>query len=380
MIATNGGFRKLNKPNSPMQDVFIGQKSTKATRFRFDFVKPLHCITDGNCSQRPFSILQDITKVRVFLIIKIGLYSLLFKQVNINGLTKILKYQFSHTFMQSPLAFFWDGWSDDMSGVHGFSIQEFLLKPNHNVQPNLTEPDPWHAKNTFQLDVDARSFHHTPSEPGMYSYILNVMDTANNTEFARSLVLYDPDSTITLANNSSSFAVASGVKETNYTWQDNLDKSINAVWKGHFRNKFHEENKLLIPVSTYMNYDFYTMKARYVLPLLDDMDGNRTLKGIKNVHGIVRFEYAYRNANQGTDNPSVWSAVGDIFSETQTFNLSRRDGDGINIWIKATDIMGNTKIDRTQIYFDSTPPRSLIETDVLFTRNTNISKYPFSSR
>eukprot|EP00105_Crassostrea_gigas_P033200 XP_011456474.1 PREDICTED: uncharacterized protein LOC105348641 [Crassostrea gigas] len=342
VIATNGGFRKLNKPNSPVQDTFIGQKSTKATRFRFDFVKPQHCITDGKCNQTPFTVLQDITKSR--------------------------------------LSFSWDGWSDDMSGVHGFSIQEFLLKPNGNVQPNLTEPDPWHAKNTFQLDVDARSFHHTPSEPGMYSYILNVMDTANNTEFARSLVLYDPDSTITLASNSSSFTVASGVKETNYTWQDNLDRSINAVWKGHFRNKFQEDNKLLIPVSTYMNYDFYTMKARYVLPLLDDMDGNRTLKGIKNVHGIVRFEYAYRNANQGTDNPSILSAVDDIFSETQTFNLSRRDGDGINIWVKATDVMGNTKIDKTQIYFDSTPPRPLTKTDVLFTPNTNVSKYPFSSR
>lgn len=43
--------------------------------------------------------------------------------------------------MQSRLSFSWDGWSDDMSVVHGFSIQEFLLKPDGNVQPNLTEPD-----------------------------------------------------------------------------------------------------------------------------------------------------------------------------------------------------------------------------------------------
>lgn len=66
VIATNGGFRKLNKPNSPVQDTFIGQKSTKATRFRFDFVKPQHCITDGKCNQTPFTVLQDITKVHVF--------------------------------------------------------------------------------------------------------------------------------------------------------------------------------------------------------------------------------------------------------------------------------------------------------------------------
>lgn len=148
MIATNGGFRKLNKPNSPIQDAFIGQKSTKATRFRFDFVKPQHCITDGKCSQRPFSVLQDITKVRVFSHYKYWVIFLCLSIVHTvgYGLTNTLKYQFSHTFMQNPLSFFWDGWSDDMSGVHGFSIQEFLLKPNQNIQPNLTEPDPWHAK------------------------------------------------------------------------------------------------------------------------------------------------------------------------------------------------------------------------------------------
>lgn len=64
-----------------------------------------------------------------------------------------------------------------------------------------------------------------------------------------------------------------------------------------------------------MNYDFYIMKVRYVLFLLDDMDGNRILKGIKNVYGIVCFEYVYRNVNQGINNLFVWFVVDDIFFE-----------------------------------------------------------------
>ena len=276
----------------------------------------------------------------------------------------------------------WDGWSDDMSGIHGFSIQEYLLKPNKVVPPNLTEPDPWHAKSTFQLNASSNTFSRTPSEPGMYSYILNVMDSANNTEFARSLVLYDPLSEVSISDDASSIVVISCVEETKHTWQDNLILNVTVSWKGHFRNKFIENNKLLIPVSSYMNYDFYTRESRYVLPILDDLDGKRTLKGIQNVHGIVQFEYAYRHVNLGSKYPSdrEWNDVDNTFSETQTFNLSRKDGDGINIWIKATDVLGNTKIDHTKMYFDSTPPGSLTEADVLFTPNTNISKYPFSSR
>ncbi|XP_061173427.1 uncharacterized protein LOC133182595 [Saccostrea echinata] len=344
VIVTNGGYRKLKRQSTTYTDTFIGQKSTKATRFRFDFVSPRHCAINNNCSSRPFSVSEDITK--------------------------------------NPLYFTWDGWTDEMSGIHGFSIQEYLLKPDQRLQPNLTEPDPWKARNIFKLDKNTRSFTRTPSEPGMYSYILNVMDSANNTEFARSLVLYDPLSEVTLStiNNISNFKVTSGVTETNFTWQDNLIKNVEVTWKNHFRNSFLEDNKLLLPVSPYKNYDFYTQKSKLVLNKLDDYDGNRTLKGIQNVHGIVRFDYAFRNADQGNSNPTHWNIVDNMFSETQTVNFSRRDGDGIYFWVKATDALGNTKSDMTQIYFDSTPPRELTEASVLFMPNTNVTTYHFSSR
>jgi hypothetical protein len=68
VIAENGGFRTLKNPANPYEsDFFIGQTSEKAMLFRFDFRKPHHCLLDGPCQSKAFTVSKDITKVKMIV-------------------------------------------------------------------------------------------------------------------------------------------------------------------------------------------------------------------------------------------------------------------------------------------------------------------------
>lgn len=260
-----------------------------------------------------------------------------------------------------------------------YTIQEFLLKPNENVNPNLTEPNPWDPSKSFSFSDSERNFTYTPDQPGMYAFLLNVIDNANNTQYARTLVLYDNQSSVTIDTNSPLIAT-SAAEETNYKWQNSLTTNISISWRGHFRNTFHENNKLLVPVTPYKYYNHYVKFHKAVPDKLEDKDGDRTLARVTNVHGIVGFQYTYRHVNQGSQPPSDWNPVSDINSQTASFNIPRSNGDGLNVWVKATDVLGNKQIDVMQVYFDETPPDPLTQRSVNFIKNLKNSTFPFSSR
>ncbi|XP_048736746.2 uncharacterized protein LOC125651937 [Ostrea edulis] len=342
VVAENGGFRTLKKPSNTYEnDYFIGQTSQKSMLFRFDFRKPHHCLLDGPCQSKAFTVDKDITK--------------------------------------DSLTFSWDGWSDSLSGMGRYTIQEFLLKPNENVNPNLTEPNPWDPSKSFSFSDSERNFTYTPDQPGMYAFLLNVIDNANNTQYARTLVLYDNQSSVTIDTNSPLIAT-SAAEETNYKWQNSLTTNISISWRGHFRNTFHENNKLLVPVTPYKYYNHYVKFHKAVPDKLEDKYGDRTLARVTNVHGIVGFQYTYRHVNQGSQPPSDWNPVSDINSQTASFNIPRSNGDGLNVWVKATDVLGNKQIDVMQVYFDETPPDPLTQRSVNFIKNLKNSTFPFSSR
>ena len=262
-----------------------------------------------------------------------------------------------------------------MAGIQEYKLQVYLLKSNGTY---LREPNPWNADEEISIPSTKTNFTYTPKQYGMFSFILNVIDNANNTQYARTLVLYDPLSSVTLT--SMPFIATSAESETEYRWQKSLNNSITIAWRGHFQNKFHQENKLLGPVAPYLHYDFLSKYEKLVPSELDDRAGKRTLEAIPNAFGIVKFEYFFRNSNQGNSTPTSWKPVSRALSESQTFNIERRDGDTINFWIKASDILGNEKADMTQISFDSSPPAKLESQNVLFQRNLKTDSYNFSSR
>lgn len=72
VIAENGGFRELKTPTGHTQNYFYGQSSKKSTMFRFDFVKPYHCLLDklNPCSSKALDVTEDITKVKFITCIR----------------------------------------------------------------------------------------------------------------------------------------------------------------------------------------------------------------------------------------------------------------------------------------------------------------------
>ncbi|XP_062608025.1 uncharacterized protein LOC134269841 [Saccostrea cucullata] len=342
VIVQNGGYRALKTSSSTNYiDLFKGRNSSKSMMYRFDFRKPHHCNLDSNkCSVKAFTVQNDITK--------------------------------------DPIQISWEGWSDALSGIEKYMIEIYPLKPNQNVNPSLTEPDPWSPSHVLTFNTSQRGCTYIPQKQGMFSLILNVVDRANNTEYARMLVLYDNTSSITI-DHSSPMISTSAVAETNYQWQNNLTNDISISWKGHFRNKFHEDKKLLSQVTDFRHFDHDKKFQKKVLNEFDDNDGERTLNAIQNVHGILKFEYAYGNANQGNQTPLILQPVNDL-TQTLSFFVQRRNGDTLNIWIRATDSMGNRVTDIMHVYFDETPPTALSSRTVRFIPNINQSIYPFSSR
>ncbi|XP_062593100.1 uncharacterized protein LOC134254588 [Saccostrea cucullata] len=341
-IVQNGGYRALKStPSTNYFDLFKGRNSSKSMMYRFDFRKPQHCIQDANkCSVKAFTVQNDITK--------------------------------------DPIQISWEGWTDALSGIEKYMIEIYLLKPDQNFNPSLTEPDPWSPSHVLTFNTSKRGCTYIPQKQGMFSFILNVVDRANNSEYARMLVLYDNTSSITI-DNSSPMISSSAVAQTNYQWQNNLTNDISISWKGHFKNTFHEDNNLLSQVADFKHYDHDKKFHKVVLNAFDDNDGERTLNAIQNVHGIVKFEYAYGNANQGNQNPINFQPVNDL-TQTLSFFAQRRNGDTLNIWIRATDSMGNRETDIMHVYFDETPPTALSSRNVQFIPNLNNSMYPFSSR
>ena len=45
-----------------------------------------------------------------------------------------------------------------------------------------------------------------------------------------------------------------------------------------------------------------------------------------------------------------------IQSEQILMDIPREDGDSVRVWVRATDVMGNTKTDSVLVHVDSSPP------------------------
>ena len=159
----------------------------------------------------------------------------------------------------SPIDFTFFNWKDHLSGIQSYKLQVYLLKSNGT---HLREPRPWNADEEISYNSAKTSFPYTPKQNEMLSFILNVIDNANNTRYVRTLVLYDPLSTVTLT--AMPFVATSAQPETEYRWQKSLNDSITISWTGRFQNKFHHVNKLLNPVARYLHYDsFQNMKNKF---------------------------------------------------------------------------------------------------------------------
>ena len=214
-----------------------------------------------------------------------------------------------------------------------------------------------------------------PTEVGMYSFILEASDLANNSLFIRRLCFYDPSSEITLHTEALKVDSARGFGKD--VWVSNISSPLVVSWDGHFVNKIHEDNKLLNSVKA------YPQQLEDGLKKIKDDDhyGVRTVSAIANSRGIVKFEVAHAkdsNGGKGQKEPkSGWKTLSALTPSTTVNPDTPSKGDTITIWVRATDITGRTKTDKIKVHFDDTKPNA--KNAVTFERNV-AAFYPFGSK
>ncbi|XP_076090378.1 uncharacterized protein LOC143062598 [Mytilus galloprovincialis] len=216
-----------------------------------------------------------------------------------------------------------------------------------------------------------------PTEPGVYSCILEVSDNANNTRYARRFVLYDKTSTVTTQHDKP-IKCTTASSSTGYTWQTNGEDTVQISWKDHFINTVHADGHFLSPISAYeprltdggRRDDYKNIENKF-----DDYEGKITRNGIDNVNGIVKFEFAYQSPTADVSNLK-WTDLS--LSENRTVTLSSsQDGFSQKFWVRARDVIGNIKEDATIVYFDASPP-TISPPSIKY--NLENGRYDFSSR
>ena len=75
----------------------------------------------------------------------------------------------------------------------------------------------------------------------------------------------------------------------------------------------------------------------------------------------VNFKVTFkRDQDGGLKQPTIpspsssWTDLG--LGTNFTVPETASEGSTFTIWVKATDVLGNVKVDRTQVHFDDTPP------------------------
>ncbi|WAQ93645.1 hypothetical protein MAR_006116 [Mya arenaria] len=329
----SGGFQKLinidNQGKPFATKHYNGLQGEENLEFRFDFVVPEHCsLGSGSCLSKPLHIDDEFTR--------------------------------------STIQARWSGWTDAMSGMWQYYIEVLKLAPNRDERLEESTPiDPVFSETLNHTDGEMSSSY-TPDEPGMYSVLLKVSDMANNSRIARRFVLYDGTSVISVSNETDKkLYISSAVEETGYAWQTPSTSkenkvTVNVRWDGHFANKLHEDGKFLAEIEEFpiqfkdIEDDGILMSLKFVAASLDDKEGKRTRAAIPNFHGIVKYEVVYDQSASEEVPTRGWSEI--TLQESTSTLRTLQDGDRLRVWVRATDVMGNTKTDSTFMKIDGSPP------------------------
>ncbi|XP_046582946.1 uncharacterized protein LOC124290266 [Haliotis rubra] len=288
----------------------------------------------------------------------------------------------------SPINLRWSNWNDVLSGVYRYAWEVFKLQVDGNQVLKEYEPlNPIYgpvevnqsssASNSFQAN-------YTPTAPGVYSFILEASDKANNSVFVRRIAIYDPVSSVTIDTGADNrLYISSADPNGGYNWQDDPSREIKVKWTNRFVNLMHEQGKWLNQVLAYPPQLEDFLKNIPRASGQDDHEGDRTVDAISNKRGVVKFEIAYAKDSNGgvnqTEPATGWTDVG--LSETYTippglhlYPLTNKDT--VTVWVRGTDVLGNSRVDSTRVHFDDTPPE--VEEPV-FRRNVQTNNVPFSS-
>ncbi|VDI62920.1 Hypothetical predicted protein [Mytilus galloprovincialis] len=310
--ATAGGLRRLRNRDTgqvyPSQN-YSEKTTSKIIEFKFDYMTPIHCIEQSTpCTDKqPLHISEDIT--------------------------------------QNSIVPKWDGWLDELSQIMKYSIEvwkmEYSMDLDNLREPLITttvNPIPVFIQEFNETDTNIIQYPtFSPTEPGVYSCILEVSDRANNTRYARRFVLYDNTSEVT-TQNENPMKCTTASSSTGYTWQTNGDKTVQISWTDHFINTVHANGHFLNSISAYAarltdsgrRNDYKNIENKF-----DDYEGKMNRNGINNINGIVQFEFAYQSPSSNVSNLS-WTDLGLLENIILTLPSSE-DGFSQMFWVRAID-------------------------------------------
>ena len=286
---------------------------------------------------------------------------------------------------QAPIYISWSGWKDTLSKVARYALEVFKLVKGENG--TLKEPYTDLRPNPVPINITefnetsegaAHSFTFQPQEPGVYSWILEVNDRANNSRYLRRFVIYDPSSTVT-SDSTHRFYATSGNAASDFKWQINNPQTVSFTWKNHFLNELHESGNFLARIRLFPAslYDGFRTGYKNIPDQFDDTEGKRSRDAIPNERGIIKYDIAYAlGRNQLT--PQTYQYIGRkntsiVISPSQQL----QDGNSLTLWVKAYDILDNTKEERYILHYDSTGP-TLYSHEL--TTNVGSELMDFSSR
>ncbi|WAR04423.1 hypothetical protein MAR_019792, partial [Mya arenaria] len=135
----------------------------------------------------------------------------------------------------NQIALYWDGWSDDNSGISEYTIHLYMIK---KAGSNTLKQDHGTTGESITTYSSARSATLNLEHPGPYAVELTAMDHAGNTKTARRLFFFDNISEVSL--NTSSSTMVSNANENGWITQ-NTD-SIDVAWAYRFQNIRHDNN------------------------------------------------------------------------------------------------------------------------------------------
>lgn len=241
-----------------------------------------------------------------------------------------------------------DGWKDQdtfknntikASGVRQYELSVYNIGGDSSELQVNTKAD---ANNSRVSNV-SKPLHIEFSSCGLYEVRLEVVDNAGegNVRGARKFVIFDNCSDVQ-KDPLEKVVITTADDISSKVWQTQKRK-ICFEWSGRFFNTLHKSTNLLKPIerNSLISHDY------------DDNDYPLPRTGTHNVDGIVEFNFtvtvngAKRILNQRHENVSA---------QTHCLNISLQDGDTVIVDVAAVDIMGNSDVDSTKVFIDTSVP------------------------
>ncbi|XP_033111643.1 uncharacterized protein LOC117112642, partial [Anneissia japonica] len=191
----------------------------------------------------------------------------------------------------------------------------------------------------------------------VYCVVLAVGDNTENVRNARRCIIFDDQSDISIVDENPIDLAVNG--ETLNSQDSDVwiagDKNIQMSWQGHFANQFHIDHSILLsiePDNDVFNEAFDSEAS----------PAGRPLSAIDNRNGIVKFEVGvgkdrFGGATFDSFQPE-WIQLPNDLDEIFVHQLDNvHDADTFGFWVRATDVVRNTKTDFVSVHIDSTPPK-----------------------